>query len=130
MDVNKINEKLQRLCDKVQSEMRSMAPVRTTFLRRSIILEAKDGQIWFYTPKLCDYAKYQDEGTYGRRKTTKESEKAWGTEPGSRGRAGTGIIPKHFTDPMAQLEPNVIVSEIEQVIIDGIYEDIKKAIEQ
>ena len=129
MDIKKITTKLQKKCDRIQAQMRSKAGYRTGWLRNSIILKVIGNQIMFYTPLLTKYARYNDEGIWGGRRTTKESRRAWGTtqykDNSHRGFKGT-----HFTDPMKQLSTNEIIKEIKPEIIEAMKLDIQKIIKK
>lgn len=141
MDIYKLNSLLQKKLDKIEDEMRRLIffpnPTRggypsksTGFLRRSIRLEAKNNQIIFYTPALVRYAKYQDEGTYGRRNSTIESRRAWNTTQYKRGRPNTGIHPQNFTDPLKKLTSKEIVKVISPAIVEAMTNEINKQIKK
>lgn len=129
MDINKITRKLQKKCDRIQAQMRAKARIKTGWLRNSIILKVIGSKIYFYTPQLTHYAKYQDEGIWAGRRTTKESRRAWGTTQ-YRNNTHRGFTGTHFTDPMKQLSKEEIIKEIKPEIIEAMKLDIQKIIKR
>lgn len=134
---NLLNKRLDKITKQIQAKIFFPNPTRggypsksTGFLERSIRLEAKKGQIIFYTPSVVRYAKYQDEGTYGRRQSTRESRRAWNTTVYKRGRPNTGIHPQHFTDPLKALTAKEIVTTISPAIVEAMTKEINLMIKK
>lgn len=115
---NEIKQALINKAKSIEKKMKSLANFRngTGALNRSIsfVYDTKKGEFIF---SALYYGKFQDEGTYKNNKPTKTSKRVWPPYNATRGRQGTGIKGKHFTEPMAQFGKKELVSIVKPFIL-------------
>lgn len=127
---NEIKQALINKAKSIEKKMKSLANFRngTGALNRSIsfVYDTKKREFIF---SALYYGKFQDEGTYKNNKPTKTSKRVWPPyKPKGRGRQGTGIKGKHFTEPMAQFGKKELVSIVKPILIKELKQKALKLI--
>jgi hypothetical protein len=123
---NKIISLLKKKASDIEQKIKAKETrVDTGTLKSSIKVEVKGNAIIF---SAVNYGKFQDEGTYSRKRQTSISKTVWPQYIArGKGRKTTrGILPLHFTDPLKDINNTAILGEIKPYIMEEMTKEIKK----
>ena len=120
---NKIISKLQAKALQVEKQMKTLETRRKTgALNASISFKFVNGSFIF---SALYYGKFQDEGTYARKRPTRISKTLWQQYSPKENRRGRGIKPLHFTKPSETLNNKAIIGIVQPVILQEAAKEIK-----
>lgn len=121
---NKIISKLQQKALQIEKQMKALETRRKTgALNASISFKFVKGSFIF---SALYYGKFQDEGTYARKRPTQVSKRVWPKYTPKENRRGRGIKPLHFTKPLETLNNKEVISVIKPFIVEEAIKELKK----